>query len=52
MDFLYAVIITFGLRHSAPLAYHAPVKTLPLIIESDPSPLGHWKWGAPCGSEN
>lgn len=45
MDVVYAVLILLGLRHPAPAVYHAPVKTLPLIIEVEPSLLEQWEWG-------
>lgn len=47
MDIVYALLIMLGLRHPAPAEYHAPIKTLPLVIEVDPMPLGQWDWG-PC----
>lgn len=47
MDFVYALLILFGLRHPAPAVYHAPVKTLPLVVDTAPSPLAQWQWGAP-----
>lgn len=45
MDLIYALLILFGLRHPAPAVYRTPVKTLPLIIENDPSTLETWEWG-------
>lgn len=47
MDFIYALLIMLGLRHPAPTQYHAPIKTLPLVVENDPqlAALGQWDWG-------
>jgi hypothetical protein len=47
MDLVYALLILLGMRHPAPAVYHAPVKTLPLVIETPASPLGEWDWGTP-----
>lgn len=47
MDIVYALLIALGLRHEAPaVVYHAPVKTLPLVVENDPAVvLDTWHWG-------
>lgn len=47
MEIVYAVLILLGLRHPAPANYHAPIKTLPLVIPADQVPLDHWSWGPP-----
>lgn len=46
MDLVYAVLIALGLRHNAPAEYHAPVKTLPLIVPAPADALGEWSWGS------
>lgn len=43
-----AALILLGLRHEAPAVYHAPVKTLPLVIEHDPAVIQTWNWGPQC----
>lgn len=44
MDIVYALLIALGLRHSAPAVYTAPVKTLPLVVETPATVLGEWQW--------
>lgn len=48
MDLIYAALILLGLRHPAPAEYHAPVRTLPLIVENDDSVIQMWEWGQTC----
>jgi hypothetical protein len=46
MDLIFALLIALGARHSAPAAYHAPVKTLPLVVQNDPAVIHEWHWGS------
>ena len=48
MDYLAALLIMLGVWHPAPAVYHAPIKTLPLVIEHDPAIVQSWKWGPQC----
>lgn len=48
MDIVYALLIALGLRHPAPAEFHAPVKTLPLIVPAPADALGQWSWGPEC----
>lgn len=49
MDYLAALLVLLGARHAAPATYHAPVKTLPLVVQEDhPTVLLERGWG-PCG---
>lgn len=49
MDIVTALLVVLGgVRHSAPAAYHAPVRTLPLVVPADPAVLSAQHWGAPC----
>lgn len=44
MDLIYALLILLGLCQNAPAHYQAPVKTLPLIVQT-PDALGQCNWG-------
>lgn len=46
MDIITALLIASGLLHPAPAQYHAPVKTLPLIVTNDGTVLAQWDWSS------
>ena len=45
MDLIYALLIVLGLRHPAPAEFHAPVRTLPLIVPAPADVLSEQNWG-------